>query len=301
MRGTEKQQAALTIARATKAAKAAAGGPPLTEAQMQQRERAFSIYRDMGRMRTLYRLEKVLKDEFPDIAAARPTIERWSKRHGWADRVKAFDRGVMMAAAPLPVPVKIEADKEFNQVDALLAAAQMALTKAMKANPVVTKASDVKTLVDAAANAMKLIETLQSREAGKGAEREVAVAIAKTLDQIEIARRRDVEAIVKAAAKAAADLSGQQIEPILQAASAAAGLVLSGSESQTTIAAKDDVVIEADEHASEQADSHVGGDQEDVAGERISQSVATTTVQFADVLAKFTGEKRCKFGSRSTR
>jgi hypothetical protein len=46
---------------------------------------------------------------------------------------------------------------EFDQVNALLRSANQALKKAMDANPVVARPSDVKTLVDAAANAMKLV------------------------------------------------------------------------------------------------------------------------------------------------
>ena len=97
-------------------------------------------------------------------------------------------------------------------------AAQMALTKAMKANPVVTRPSDVKTLVDAAANAMKLVDQLQSQQAGKGMKGEIAAEISKTLRPDQVARRKDVEFIVRAAAKAAADASGQPLEPIFQAA-----------------------------------------------------------------------------------
>jgi hypothetical protein len=62
------------------------------------------------------------------------------------ERAAAFDRGIAVGQLPPPVQVKIEVDPEFNSIDALLAAAQMALTKAMKAveaNPVVTRPGDV--------------------------------------------------------------------------------------------------------------------------------------------------------------
>lgn len=250
-------------------AKARAAAPPktvndgrnaLTEEQVLQREKAFAIYRDMGTARTLHRLATVLKRDHPEIAVSHVTLDRWSKRHGWVARVAAYEQGIAIGQAPQPVQVKIKVDDAFNQVDALMAAAQMALTKAMKANPVVTRPSDVKTLVDAAANAMKLVDQLQSQQAGKGMKGEIAAEISKTLDLIEVARRKDVEFIVRAAAKAAADASGQPIEPIFQAAALAAGLRIELSGEQQP---------------------------EKIEVEQVSEDVAPTATTFADVLAQF--------------
>ena len=226
-------------ARAAKVAKAAAtghSGPPLTEDQILQRERAFAIYRDFGMSRTIHKLHRVLSEEHPDLLASKVTLDRWSKRHNCVERAAAFDRSIAMSQLPPPVQVKIEVDKDFNSVDALLAAAEMALTKAMNANPVVTRPGDVKILVDAATNAMKLVETLQTQQAGKGSVIEIAADIARICDLVNAARRKDVDVICRAAAKAAADASGQPIEPIFQAAARAAALYVEASAEQQTAA-----------------------------------------------------------------
>ncbi len=288
MKAAQPKTDAFAKARAAKAAKATLtgdGGPPLSTEQMDQREKAFVIYRDLGKTRTLHRLATVLKQEHPDIAVTRVTLERWSKRHGWVNRIVAFEQGIAIGQAPLPMPVKIEVDKAFNQIDALMAAAQMALTKAMKANPTVTRPGDVKILVDAAANAMKLVEQLQSQQAGKGVKEEVAAEIGKTLDLIEVARRKDTEFIVRAAAKAAADASGQPIEPIFQAAALAAGLRIDSAAPAQVVAVE---LLQVDHD--ESTDS---GEAIPVMVDRVSSHVVETVARFADVLAQFgVGDKR---------
>jgi hypothetical protein len=87
-------------------------------------------------------------------------------------------------------------DPNFDQVDALLSAANQALTRAMSATPVVTR--PVKALVDSAANALKLVETIKTNQTGKVSRQEVATEIARILDEVEKARRHDVELLVEA-------------------------------------------------------------------------------------------------------
>jgi hypothetical protein len=190
-----------------------------------------------------------------------------------------------MSQLPPPVQVKIEIDPEFNSIDALLAAAQMALTKAMKANPVVTRPGDVKTLVDAATNAMKLVETLETKQAGKGAVNEVAADIARICDLVEVARRKDVDVICRAAAKAAADASGQPIEPIFQAAARAAALYVEARAEQQT-ATIEDVVIDPVDPAL----AMVSGGEHERGASQIP--MATPLASFSDLLAQFNGGKQ---------
>jgi hypothetical protein len=86
--------------------------------------------------------------------------------------------------------------------------------------------------------------------------------------------------ICRAAAKAAADASGQPLEPIFQAAAQAVGLRVEASSAQQ--AAKIDVVrVEAGEHA---------GEATDVMIERVSQDLAQTATSFADLLAQFSSK-----------
>ena len=108
-------------ARAAKAPKASLTDlrNALTEEQVQQREKAFAIYRDMGHGKNAARLATVLKRDHPEIAVSHVTLDRWSKRHGWVARVAAYEQGIAIGQAPQPVQVKIKVDDAFNQVDAL--------------------------------------------------------------------------------------------------------------------------------------------------------------------------------------
>lgn len=154
----------------------ARNGYVLPDEMLKQREAAFAIYRDMGTARSLNRLELVLKRDHPSLAVSRSTLEKWSRQHDWAQRVKAYDEAIaqgnargtrVTVLAPTPGP-------DFDQIGALLSAANQALTRAMDAAPVVTKPSDVKALVNAAANALKLVETIKNQSTGKVSREEIA-------------------------------------------------------------------------------------------------------------------------------
>jgi hypothetical protein len=152
----------------------------------------------MGPRRSLAALEGELKRNHSEIAVSRQSLEKWSKAHHWVERVRAHDRSV--AATPRQQP-ELKVDPNFDQVDALLQAANRALTRAMSATPVVTKPSDVKALVDAAANALKLVETIRSQSVGKVSREDVAKEMARVLDLVRQARDHDVELLVEAELK----------------------------------------------------------------------------------------------------
>jgi hypothetical protein len=71
----------------------------------------------------------------------------------------------------------------------------------MSATPVVTKASDVKALVDAAANALKLIETIKKQSSGKVSREEIAKEMARILNLVHEARLKDIDLAVEAELK----------------------------------------------------------------------------------------------------
>jgi len=143
-------------------------------------------------------LEGELKSNHPKIAVSRQSLEKWSKVHHWVERVRAHEKSLAGASAQ---PAEFKVDPNFDQVDALLQAANRALTRAMSATPVVTKPSDVKALVDAAANALKLVETIRSQSVGKVSREEVAKEMARVLDLVRQARDQDVELLVEAELK----------------------------------------------------------------------------------------------------
>src|SRR5438128_614481 len=99
--------------------------------KLAQREAAFAIYRDMGPRRSLVSLDHELKCNHPEIAVSRQSLEKWSKMHHWVARVRAHDNSVITA----PPQAGLKADPNFDHVDALLQAANQALTRAMSSAP----------------------------------------------------------------------------------------------------------------------------------------------------------------------
>lgn len=188
----------MPIPRTKRKAGKRANGYVLPPEKLAQREAAFVIYRDMGRTRSLAALGNKLKHHHPEIAVSRPSLEKWSKMHRWAERVAVHDSSSVDAALQQGGAI---IDPNFNQIDALLQAANQALTRAMSATPVVTKPSDVKALVDAAANALKLIETIKNQSSGKVSREEIAQEMARILGEVEKARMRDVDEMVEAELK----------------------------------------------------------------------------------------------------
>jgi hypothetical protein len=59
----------------------------------------------------------------------------------------------------------------------------------------------VKALVDAAANALKLVETIRSQSVGKVSREEIAQEMARVLEEVRKARDHDVEFLVEAELK----------------------------------------------------------------------------------------------------
>jgi hypothetical protein len=170
----------------------------LPEEKLKQRELACALYRDMGQRRSFPALERELKRNHPEIAVSRQSLEKWAKMHQWAQRVTAYDQA---ATAAQSQQVSSDVDPNFDQVASLLSAANHAIVRAMSATPAVTKPSDVKALVDSAANALKLIETIKTNQTGKVSRQEVANEITRILDLVEQARRHDVELLVEAELK----------------------------------------------------------------------------------------------------
>ncbi len=178
--------------------KKAANGYVLPPDKLKQREAAFTIYRDLGIGRSMHKLEQLLKKEHPELAASRSSLESWSRRHDWAARVKAHDDAIAKGRAQdvMPLPNQM-VGADFDQIDALLRAANQALTRAMSASPVVTRPGDVKALVDAAANALTPIDTIKNQSSGKVSREEIAQEMTRILDEVEKARTLDVEQLTE--------------------------------------------------------------------------------------------------------
>jgi hypothetical protein len=199
----------------------APNGYVLPAAKLKQREAAFATYRDMGSSRSLAALARKLKKDHPEIAVSRQSLEKWSRMHGWAKRIAAHD-----AAAPAPPhPGGLKVDPNFDQVGSLLSAANQAIIRAMSATPTVTKPSEVKSLVDAATAALNLADRIKAQHTGRSTQEEIAEFGGRLLDQITLARRKDMGVLARAAAEAACREAGTtNLEAVLKAAAASVGL-----------------------------------------------------------------------------
>jgi hypothetical protein len=124
-----------------------------------RQEEIFAIYRDMGPSRSYPKLQEAIKDRWGAIHVR--TFSTWAKAFNWATRIAEYD--AQQAALPAAAPASQIAAPMVDTVEALMQTATRALEIAMKAAPRVARVSDVKSLIDAATNAMKLAESVQAK------------------------------------------------------------------------------------------------------------------------------------------
>jgi len=159
----------------------------LPDSKLQQREQVFLIYRDMGPARSIARLERLLRDQHPELHVARPSLEKWSVQHGWAARVQAHDAAAGTAAIDRPQKIV-----EDDPIEALVKLANQTLARALGATPAVTRPNEVKSLIDSATNALKLAEQIKASQTTKSTAAEVAQEMRRVLALIDERRRADV-------------------------------------------------------------------------------------------------------------
>jgi hypothetical protein len=117
-------------------------GYVLPQEKLEQREKAFAVYRDMGKLRSYPKLLKELKANYPDVAPSQQgTIENWSRQHDWPARCQAHDDAIARGQAQGMQASSVRLATDFDQIGALLQAANQALTRAMSATPLVTRPS----------------------------------------------------------------------------------------------------------------------------------------------------------------
>ena len=125
---------------------------PLDPVQLARREEIFRLYRDMGPTRNYDRLLAAIEAKHGKVSSR--TLVNWSGQHSWQERVAEYDRdltkGFQVQAEDL--------DPNFDRRDTLLKAAHLALLRVLQSNPIVRTPQDAKALIDAANNAIKLVE-----------------------------------------------------------------------------------------------------------------------------------------------
>ena len=126
-----------------------------------KREAAFALYRDMGPARSYTKLREALeKTKHGDVSLR--TTSTWAKEEHWGVRLAAWDK----RQTPQQVS-DADVDPNFNQADALLRTAHLALQRVLSSAPQVVKASDMKALTDAALGALKAVELINQRDVDK--------------------------------------------------------------------------------------------------------------------------------------
>lgn len=155
--------------------------------KLQQREQVYQIYQGMGPLRSIVRLERLLRDKHPTLRVSRPTLEKWSVQHGWAARVSAHD-----ATATLSVQAATGAASVADDpIAALLDLTYKTLARALAAAPQVTRPNEVKSLIDSATTALKLAEQIKASQTSKTPAEDVAAETLRVIDQITARRRED--------------------------------------------------------------------------------------------------------------
>jgi hypothetical protein len=147
--------------------------------QLARREGIFCIYRDLGATRSYDRLMAVIKDSHGEVS--RRTLTNWSRQHSWQERTAEHDRDLQIGSQGRSVAL----DANFDQKDALLRTAHLALQRALESTPVVRTAQDLKALVDAANTAIKLTELLNAGERGRPDQGASKQRMFELLDKIE--------------------------------------------------------------------------------------------------------------------
>jgi hypothetical protein len=167
--------------------------PRLDSEQLARREEIFRLYLNMGPMRSYDRLLVAIEKKHGSVS--KRTLANWSRQHSWQERIAEHDREVEKGLQGQREPL----DPNFDQVDALLRAANLTMMRVLQACPVVKTARDAKAMLDAAVTAMKLAEMLRSNQRTPEDNEESRKRMWALIDKIEEAKRAQFEAEGKTA------------------------------------------------------------------------------------------------------
>src|SRR3954471_5235800 len=152
---------------------------PLDPVQLAKREDIFHLYCNMGPTRNYERLLAAIEVRHESVS--KRTLANWSRQHSWQERVAEYDRDLTKGAQ-----VQAEdLDPNFDQRDALLRAAHLALLRVLQSNPIVRTPQDAKGLIDAANNAIKLVELLRANDGARKGSSDGKKRMFEVLESIE--------------------------------------------------------------------------------------------------------------------
>jgi hypothetical protein len=145
--------------------------------ELAKRESIFQVYCNLGPARSYAKLMIAIVDTYGTIGAR--TLNAWSKRHSWKERLAVFDDAHHTATVPLVVALN------FDREEALLEAASQALMRALSASVQASNPHQLKALIDAAGNAIRLVEKLREGRDSKAGELGKQVTMGQLLAKIE--------------------------------------------------------------------------------------------------------------------
>ena len=151
----------------------------LDPTQLARREDIFRLYRDMGPTRNYDRLLAAIEAKHGKVSSR--TLANWSRQHSWQERVAEYDRDLTKGFQGQAEDL----DPNFDQRDALLRAAHLALLRVLQSNPVVRTPQDAKALIDAANNAIKLVELLRANDGARKSSSDGKKSMFEVLESIE--------------------------------------------------------------------------------------------------------------------
>ena len=151
----------------------------LDPTQLARREDIFRLYRDMGPTRNYDRLLAAIEAKHGKVSSR--TLANWSGQHSWQERVAEYDRDLTKGFQGQAEDL----DPNFDQRDALLRAAHLALLRVLQSNPIVRTPQDAKALIDAANNAIKLVELLRANDGARKSSSDGKKSMFEVLESIE--------------------------------------------------------------------------------------------------------------------
>jgi hypothetical protein len=113
-------------------------------------------------------------------------LEKWSVQHNWTARVQQYDTAQSNVAIARPA-------KSFEQdpVDALMGLVTKTLARAAAANTAVTRPNEIKSLIDAATNALKLVAQMKAEQQTVTTAEDIGRETERVLLLVEQRQRRD--------------------------------------------------------------------------------------------------------------
>ena len=151
----------------------------LDPVQLARREDIFRLYRDMGPTRNYDRLLTAIEAKHGKVSSR--TLANWSGQHSWQERAAEYDRDLTKGFQGQAEDL----DPNFDQRDALLRAAHLALQRVLQSNPIVRTPQDAKALIDAANNAIKLVELLRANDGARKSSSDGKKSMFEVLESIE--------------------------------------------------------------------------------------------------------------------